>query len=144
LADLLAVDKSKGDILAIVTTNEVAKVKLLDAEAPYVIPLNSSEGGGNIIEYIATFPNVTVNVGDGYQACVLLVNNLDLKQCRDGQNSPAARSEFVDISLNATAGTATAGTVIPEEETASPIEENGEEGEIATEEEEEEEEEADE
>jgi hypothetical protein len=54
---IFGVDKTKGDVVTIVTSNGVAKVKLLDAEAPYVIPLNSSEGGGgNIIEYVATFP----------------------------------------------------------------------------------------
>jgi hypothetical protein len=139
LMTIFGVDKTKGDVVAIVTANGVAKVKLLSQlmEAASVIPVNSSEGGGNIIEYKATFPNVTVNVGDEYQACVLPMDNLDLK-CTSGQNSPAARSEFVDISLNAT-GTAT-GTAMSEE-IASPIEENGEEGGIAVEEEEEEEEE---
>jgi hypothetical protein len=102
---IFGVDKSKGDVIGIVTSNGVAKVKLLDAEAPYVIPLNSSEAGGNIIEYVATFPNVTVNAGDEYNACVLPVNDLALK-CTTGQNSPASRPEFVDISLSDTPPTA--------------------------------------
>jgi hypothetical protein len=118
---IFGVDKSKGDVIGIVTSNGVAKVKLLDAEAPYVIPLNSSEAGGNIIEYVATFPNVTVNIGDEYEACVLPVNDLRLI-CTSGQNSPAARPEFVDISLNQTTTTALS------EEVASPVEENVEEG----------------
>jgi hypothetical protein len=99
---IFGVDKTKGDVVTIVTSNGVAKVKLLDAEAPYVIALNSSEGGGgNIIEYVATFPNVTVNAGDEYNACVLPVNDLALK-CTTGQNSPASRPEFVDITLSDT------------------------------------------
>jgi hypothetical protein len=117
---IFGVDKSKGDVVGIVTANGVAKVKLLDAEAPYVIPLNSSEVGGNIIEYVATFPNVTVNIGDEYEACVLPINDLRLI-CTSGQNSPAARPEFVDISLNQTTTTALS------EEVASSVEENGEE-----------------
>ncbi|HEY9385569.1 MAG TPA: hypothetical protein VIP70_00890 [Nitrososphaeraceae archaeon] len=117
---IFGVDKSIGDVVGIVTSNGVAKVKLLDAEAPYVIPINSSEGGGNIIEYVATFPNVTVNIGDEYEACVLPVNDLRLI-CTSGQNSPAARPEFVDISLNQTTTTALS------EEVASPIGENGDE-----------------
>jgi hypothetical protein len=118
---IFGVDKSKGDVIGIVTSNGVAKVKLLDAEAPYVIPLNSSGGGGgNIIEYVATFPNVTVNTGDEYEACVVPVNDLRLI-CTSGQNSPATRPEFVDISLNETTTTALS------EEVASPVEENGEE-----------------
>jgi hypothetical protein len=107
---IFGVDKSKGDVVTIVTSNGVAKVKLLDAEAPYVIALNSSEGGGgNFIEYVATFPNVTVNAGDEYNACVLPVNDLALK-CTTGQNSPASRPEFVDISLSDTPTAATTTT----------------------------------
>ena len=66
---IFGVDKSKGDVIAVVTANngEVSRVKFLDSEAPYVVPLNSSTGGSsNLIEYVATFPNVTVNAGDEY------------------------------------------------------------------------------
>ena len=62
---IFGVDESKGDVVAIVTAkNEVAKVKLLDALGPEVVPINASEGGGHFIEYVATFPNITVNSGD--------------------------------------------------------------------------------
>jgi hypothetical protein len=95
------VDETKGDVVAVVTAkNEVAKVKLFDASGPDVVPLNASEGGGHLIEYIATFPNVTVNSGDEYKACVATVKDLELI-CKIGNNSPAARPEFIDLSLNA-------------------------------------------
>jgi hypothetical protein len=95
------VDETKGDVVAIVTAkNEAAKVKLFDASGPDVVPLNASEGGGHLIEYIATFPNVTVNSGDEYKACVATVKDLELI-CKIGNNSPAARPEFIDLSLNA-------------------------------------------
>ena len=44
---IFGVDKSKGDVIAVVTANngEVSRVKFLDSEAPYVVPLNSSTGG---------------------------------------------------------------------------------------------------
>src|ERR671920_238210 len=105
---IFEVDKSKGDVVAIVTANngEASRVKFLDSEAPYVVPINSSGGGSgssHLIEYIATFPNVTVNAGDEYKACVLTTKNLELI-CSTGNNSPANRPEFVDISLNATGG----------------------------------------
>jgi hypothetical protein len=97
---IFGVDESKGDVIAIVTAkNEVAKVKVFDASGPEVIPLNASEGGGHLIEYIATFPNVTVNSSDEYKACIATVKDLDLI-CKIGNNSPAARPEFVDLSLN--------------------------------------------
>ena len=100
---IFGVDKSRGDVVAIVTANngEASRVKFLDSEAPYVIPLNSTAGDSHLVEYVATFPNVTVNAGDNYKACVLTTKNLDLI-CNTGLNSPASRPEFVDISLNAT------------------------------------------
>src|ERR687897_531571 len=99
---IFGVDESKGDVIAIVTAkDEAAKVKLFDASGPEVVPLNASEGGSHLIEYVATFPNVTVNSGDEYRACVATVKDLELI-CKSGNNSPAARPEFVDLSLNAT------------------------------------------
>jgi hypothetical protein len=99
---IFGVDESKGDVIAVVTAkDEQAKVKLFDASGPDIIPLNASEGGGHLIEYVATFPNLTVNSGDEYKACVATVKDLELT-CKSGNNSPAARPEFVDISLNAT------------------------------------------
>jgi hypothetical protein len=97
---IFGVDESIGDVVAIVTAkNEAAKVKLFDASGPLVTSLNTSEGGGHLIEYVATFPNVTVNSGDEYKACVATVKDLELI-CKIGNNSPAARPEFVDLSLN--------------------------------------------
>ena len=110
---IFGVDKSKGDIVAMVTTNngEASKVKLLEADAPYVIPLNTSGGetGGHIVEYVATFPNVVVNTGAEYRACVLTVKNLELL-CKTGQNSPANRPEIIDISLDEASASTRSGT----------------------------------
>jgi len=115
---IFGIDKSKGDVIAVVTVNngEASKVKFLDSEAPYVVPLNSSGGiGSHLIEYVATFPNVTVNAGDVYQACVLTTKDLNMV-CNTGQNSPASRPEFVDISLNATSTTLSDETISGESE----------------------------
>src|SRR5215207_3245152 len=110
---IFGVDRSRGDVVAMVTTNngEASKVKLLEADAPYVIPLNASEGetGGHIVEYVATFPNVVVNTGAEYRACVLTVKNLELL-CKTGQNSPANRPEFIDISLDEASASTRSGT----------------------------------
>ena len=91
---IFGVDKSKGDVVAIVTVNdgEASKVRFLDSDIA---------ASGGIIEYVATFPNVTVNAAEPYEACVLPVKTLE-PLCTAGNNSPAARPEFVDISLNAT------------------------------------------
>jgi hypothetical protein len=104
---IFGVDKSRGDVVAIVTVNdgEASKVRFLDSDIAAV--------SGGIIEYVATFPNVTVNAGEQYQACVLPVKTLE-PICTTGNNSPAARPEFVDISLNATTRPAENG--LPEDE----------------------------
>jgi hypothetical protein len=109
---MFGADSSKGDIVAIVTVNggEASKVKFLDVSA---LQSSSSElkssspsiidpaAESDIIEYVATFPNVTVNSGQQYKACVLPVKNLELI-CTTGINSPAYRPEFVDLNLNTT------------------------------------------
>ena len=107
IVPIFGVDKSKGDMVAAVTVNdgEASRVKFLDAEAPYVITtINDTGTSRGLIEYVATFPNVTVNAGDEYKACVVPLKNLDVDGliCKTGLNSPAARPEFVDISLNET------------------------------------------
>ena len=103
-------DKSKGDIVAIVTVNngEASKVKFLDTGTLSGSTLATStpsttnpSAGSGIIEYVATFPNVTVNAGDEYNACVITTKDLE-PICTAGNNSPANRPEFVDLSLNAT------------------------------------------
>ena len=110
---IFGADKSKGDVVAIVTVDngEASKVKFLDTDA-FLAPSNPNTlspsttnpaAGSNIIEYVATFPNVTVDAGEEYKACVLPVKELELI-CKIGNNSPASRPEFVDLSLNATGG----------------------------------------
>jgi hypothetical protein len=109
ITTIFGVHISKGDMVAIVTVNngEASRVKFLDAEAPYVVSManpNTPGAEGGLIEYIATFPNVTVNTGAEYNVCVLPLRNVDSDSmtCTTGHNSPAARPEFIDISLNAT------------------------------------------
>jgi hypothetical protein len=107
-------DKSKGDVVAIVTANngEASRVKFLETDlspkspnsTSTLTPVTTSNAtNGGIMEYVATFPNITVNAGTEYKACITTTKSLDLT-CTTGNNSPAARPEFVDISLNATGG----------------------------------------
>ena len=120
---IFGVDESKGDVIAIVTAKDQdAKVKLFDASGPEVVPLNVSEGGGHLIEYVATFPNLTMNSGEGYKACIATVKNLEL-MCKTGDNSPASRPEFVDLSLNTTRGDVQQATGAEGEETTTVAEE---------------------
>lgn len=80
-------DKSKGDIVAIVTANngEASRVKFLDTDILSASNLTSiptatatsPRAGGGIIEYVATSPNVTVNTGAEYKACVITTMGLE-------------------------------------------------------------------
>jgi hypothetical protein len=101
-----------GDVVALVTVNDHSRVKsfnvLGNAVADDLLAegdsSNSSSGPtdqGRLIEYVATFPNVTVSTGDGYKACALPLKTLKII-CIEGNNSPAKRPEFVDLSLDST------------------------------------------
>ena len=129
---IFGIDKSRGDVVAIVAVNngEASKVKFLDINA-FLAPSNlttlsptttNTAAGSDIIEYVATFPNVTVDAGEEYKACVLPVKDLEMI-CTTGNNSPASRPEFVDLSLNATSDIERA-----EEGDESGDEDNEEEG----------------
>jgi hypothetical protein len=130
---IFGVEKSKGDVVAMVTVNngEASKVKFLDTDA-FLAPSNlntlspsitNPAAGSAIIEYVATFPNVTVNTGEEYKACVLPVKDLEMI-CTTGNNSPASRPEFVDLSLNATSDIEQLST----EDSDSGDEDSGEDG----------------
>jgi len=101
-----------GDVVAVVTVNDHSRVKFFNVLSNVAADDSLSEGDtsnsssdstdqGRLIEYVATFPNVTVNTGDGYKACALPLKTLKII-CKDGSNSPAKRPEFVDLSLGST------------------------------------------
>ena len=77
-------DKSMGDEVTIVTVNkgEASKVKFLDTDSLSAstlatsTPSTTNPAPGGIIEYVATFPNVTVNAGDEYDSCVTTTTDL--------------------------------------------------------------------
>jgi hypothetical protein len=134
ILSLFDIQPTTGDVVAIVTVNGESKVKTFETAN---IAINASTGGG-IQQYIATFPNVNVNVGDEYKACALLLADVsaDSLLCKTGFNSPAKRPEFIDLSL-ATGSEASSAIEAP------PAEEVEEEEEADDEEEVEDEEEAD-
>ena len=110
---VFGVEDMKGDIVAIVTVNsgEDSRVKFLETEAFRPVPSNLTSlvttpiPGSEVktMEYVATFPNVTINAGDEYKGCILTTKDLELI-CKTGHNSPASRPEFVDLSLDEVSG----------------------------------------
>jgi len=96
----------------VVTVNDHSRVKFFNVLDNVAANNSLSEGDtsnsssdstdqGKLIEYVATFPNVTVNIGDEYKACALPLKTLKIV-CIEGNNSPAKRPEFVDLSLGST------------------------------------------
>jgi hypothetical protein len=100
IVSIFGITKETGDIAAAVTVNGNSKVKSFDIDNLNVpsADQNSSESA-DVVEFVATFPDVVVNAGDQYNACVLTLKTMD-KYCEEGYNSPAKRPEFVDISMN--------------------------------------------
>jgi hypothetical protein len=90
-------DRNTGDIVTIVTVNGESRVKLFDDSKTYIHSINAA-GTGGIVEYVATFPNMTIKNGDVYKACVLTIKDSNLI-CETGTNSPALRPEFKDLYL---------------------------------------------
>jgi hypothetical protein len=86
--------KDSGDVIAFVTVNGQSKVKLFDDKNSYLNSISSSSGG--FIEYVSTFPNMTIKTGEQYKACALLIRDSNLI-CQTGNNSPALRPEIVDL-----------------------------------------------
>jgi hypothetical protein len=97
ILSIFDIQPTTGDIVAIVSANGESKVKFFDTAN---IAVNATQTGG-IVEYVATFPNVNVNVGDEYKACALLLKDLNKDNliCKTGLNSPAKRAEYIDLSL---------------------------------------------
>jgi hypothetical protein len=108
---IIGADKANtGDVVAIVTVNDHSRVKFFNVDNSVANGLFSKLATSNssydsnqnkLIEYVATFPNVTVNTGDEYKTCVLPLKTLKIR-CIEGTNSLGKRPEVVDLSLNST------------------------------------------
>jgi hypothetical protein len=127
---VFGVENTKGDVVAIVTVNdgEASRVKFLETEAFKPVSSNLTsltmtprpDSNAGILEYVATFPNITVNSGAEYKACVTTTKDLELL-CKTGHNSPASRPEFIDINLDEV--TAAGTELLETEEQQAQIEE---------------------
>jgi hypothetical protein len=111
IVTIIGADKdSTGDVVPMVTVNDHSRLKLINVGDSPTAAGPSSSNENNIIEYVATFPNVTVKAGDEYKTCVLPMKTLKLI-CVEGTNSPGKRPEIVDVNLNSTTPNSQALTV---------------------------------
>jgi hypothetical protein len=108
-------DHNSGDIVTIVSVNGDSRVKLFDDAKTYIQSVNASDGTGGIIEYVATFPNMTVNAGEEYKVCALSIKDSSLI-CETGNNSPALRPEFIDLHLKEQTPTKSQAAMVSDEE----------------------------
>ncbi len=138
ILSLFDITPTTGDVVAIVTVNGESKTKTFETSN---LAVNATTGGG-IQQYIATFPNVPVNVGDEYKACALLLADVsaDNLLCKTGFNSPAKRPEFIDLSLATGSAASSAIEAPPAEDVEVEEEADEEEAEVDDEEEADEEE----
>ena len=91
IVTLYDITNSTKDIITIVNVDDQTKTKVFNAENP-------ETEGQDKESYTITFPNVTVNDGDPYTVCTVSVMDFKLS-CKEGNNSPLTRPEFVDIKV---------------------------------------------
>ncbi len=96
IVTLYDITNSTKDITTLVNVKDQTKVKLFNAENP-------ETEGQDKESYTITFPNVTVNDGDPYTVCTVSVEDFKLN-CKEGNNSPLNRPEFVDIDVSGQGG----------------------------------------
>jgi hypothetical protein len=66
-----------GDIVTIVSVNGESRVKLFDDSKTYIHSVKA-DGTGGLVEYVATFPNMTIKNGGAYKVCALTIKDSNL------------------------------------------------------------------
>lgn len=92
IVTLYGITNSTKDITTLVNVKDQTKVKVFNAENP-------ESQVEDKVSYTMTFPNLTVDDGDPYTVCTVSVEDFELN-CREGNNSPLNRPEFVDINVS--------------------------------------------
>jgi hypothetical protein len=96
IVTLYDITNSTKDITTLVNVKDQTKVKVFNPEDP-------ESQVEDKVSYTMTFPNVTVNDGEPYTVCTVSVEDFKLN-CREGNNSPLNRPEFVDINVSGGGG----------------------------------------
>jgi hypothetical protein len=97
LVSIFGITKETGDIVAIVNVDGNSRVKTFD-----LTPTNQSTYSsinGDVLKFLAAFPDVDVESGDIYKACVVKLNDMH-HYCQERKNASAKGSEIVDIVLD--------------------------------------------
>ncbi|MDW0179025.1 MAG: hypothetical protein QOK80_10540, partial [Nitrososphaeraceae archaeon] len=88
VVSLFGITNSTKDIVTLVNVKDQTKIKMFNAENP-------ETEGEDKVSYVITFQNLSVDDGEPYNVCTVNVADFKLN-CKDGNNSPLNRPEFVD------------------------------------------------
>ena len=99
VVSIFGITKETGDIVAIVNVDGNSRVKTFDLNP--MNPSTYSSINGDVLKFVATFPDVDVESGDIYKACVVKLNDMH-HFCQEHKNSSAKGSEVVEIVLDKT------------------------------------------
>ena len=91
VVSLFGITNSTKDIVTLVNVKDQTKIKMFNAENP--------ETEEDKVSYVMTFQNLSVDDGEPYNVCTVSVADFKLN-CKDGNNSPLNRPEFVDINVS--------------------------------------------
>jgi hypothetical protein len=97
VVSIFGITKETGDIVAIVNVDGNSRVKTFDLNP--MNPSTYSSTNGDVLKFVATFPDIDVESGDIYKACVVKLNDMH-RYCQEHKHSSAKRSEFVYIVLD--------------------------------------------
>lgn len=92
VVSLFGITNSTKDIVTLVNVKDQTKIKMFNAENP--------ETEEDKVSFVMTFQNLSVDDGEPYNVCTVSVADFKLN-CKDGNNSPLSRPEFVDIDVSA-------------------------------------------
>jgi len=94
VVSLFGITNSTRDIVTLVNVKDQTKIKLFNAENP-------ETEGQDKVSYVITFQNLSVDDGEPYNVCTVSVSDFKIN-CKEGNNSPLSRPEFVDIDVSTT------------------------------------------
>jgi hypothetical protein len=91
---LYGVNNATGNVVTFVSTNNNTRGAILNATE---LDLKDGSNDG-VVDFVLSFPNVTVTIGEEFRACNMVLKDLSLV-CETGRNSPSPRAEYVDLVL---------------------------------------------
>jgi hypothetical protein len=87
------VDNSTGFVANWATANNITRAALYNASDTDLIDTNPNDG---FVDTALVFPNGTIQVGDEYAACTIIMKDKYLT-CYKGFNAPTNRAEFAEV-----------------------------------------------